>query len=98
MRRKLLVSLLVASVVSLASGAMWQPLAQETAPLPALTAEQAVLLSQLMFDEECADLTDYQGPPNRLACELDALIDYLLGLITCSEYVDRWILCQSISS
>ena len=82
---------------SLNSGAIWQPVA-EADPLSALTSGRAELLSSLMFDEECADLTDYQGPPNRLACELDALIDYLLGLITCSEYVDRWILCQLISS
>ena len=83
MRRKLLVSLLVTSVASLALGAVWQPVAQETA-------------LQVTFDDdpECPDLTDPNAPLNRYACELGARIEYELGLITCSEYVDKWLDCH----
>ena len=96
MRIRLLCSLLlIVTTASLSSGAIWQPVA-EADPLSALTSEQAALLSNLIFDEDCMELTDPNAPPNRLFCELVCWIEYLLGLKTCSEYVDCWLDCQGI--
>ena len=71
MSRKLLGSLLmIAATVSLTSAAIWQPLPQQLIPQPTVSAEDAALIAQMMFDEEedCPDLTNPNAPPNRHFC------------------------------
>ena len=98
MRIRLLCSLLlIVTAASLSSGAIWQPPAQEPALQP-ISVEDAALIAMMVFDDdpECPDLTDPFAPPNRHFCELGCWIEYLLGMKTCSEYVDCWLDCQGI--
>ena len=100
MRRRLLCSLLlIVTAASLSSGAIWQPVTQQPAPQPTISAEEAALIAMVMFDggeDPCPSLVDPNAPPNRWACQAAARLDYLLIHHDCAKYILEHNACSGI--